>query len=164
VRHRRRWCPRGARPPWVYEDRYEWLWLYAAVEPTSGESFFLFLPRTDGACLELFLGAFRAAVPDGTVAVVLDGSGGHASGRVAWPTRLAPLRLPAYSPELNPVERLFEELRAALANRVFDSLAELERALTAALRRYWDDPLALRRLTGYPWWVEGVHNITPPPT
>jgi hypothetical protein len=37
--HRRRWCPRGIRPPWVVEDRYEWLWLYAAVEP-----------RTTGRC------------------------------------------------------------------------------------------------------------------
>jgi transposase len=164
MRHRRRWCPRGARPPWAVDDRYARLWLYAAVEPTTGESFFLFLPRTDGACLELFLGAFRAAVPDGAVALVLDGSGGHTSGRVAWPTAVEALPLPAYSPELNPVERLFEELRAALANRVFDSLAGLERALTAALRRYWDDPPALRRLTAYPWWVEGVRSITTPPT
>jgi transposase len=139
------------------------VWLYAAVEPATGEGCVLLLPRTDGARLEIFLGAFRAAVPDGTVALVLDGSGGHTSGRVSWPAGLERLPLPAYSPELNPVERLFAELRAALSHRVFESLAELERALTAALRRYRDDPPALRRLTGRQWWVEGVNNITPPP-
>jgi hypothetical protein len=37
---RRRWCPKGVRPPWIVEDRYEWLWLYAAIEPRTGESFF----------------------------------------------------------------------------------------------------------------------------
>ena len=44
---RRRWCPFGTRPPWLYEERYEWLWLYAAVDPLSGESVVLFLPHTD---------------------------------------------------------------------------------------------------------------------
>jgi transposase len=160
VRHRRCWCPRGSRPSWAVEDRYEWLWLYAAVEPASGESFCLFLPRADGACFELFLGALREAVPAGEVALVCDGSGSHTSGRVAWPAGIERLPLPAYSPELNPAERLFEALRAVLANRVFDSLAALERALAEALRRYWDDPPALRRLTGYPWWLAGVRTIT----
>jgi transposase len=162
VRHRRRWCPRGARPPWVYDDRYEWFWLYAAVEPSSGESVCLFLPRADGACFGAFLGAFREAVPGGSVAMVLDHTGSHKSRAVAWPAGVAPLPLPAYSPELNPPERLFEALRAALANEAFEGLEDLERALTAALRRYWADPPALRRLTGYPWWLAAVDNITPP--
>src|SRR5579875_2963481 len=49
----------GARPPWVHEDRYQWLWLYAAVEPVSGACVVLFLPHTDSACLDAFLAAFR---------------------------------------------------------------------------------------------------------
>ena len=59
------------------------------------------------------------------------------------------------------MERLFEELRAALANRVFDDLDALDQALTEALRPYWDDPAALRHLTGFPWWLEAVRSITP---
>lgn len=160
VWHRRRWCPRGARPPWPDEHRYEWLWLYGAIEPTTGWCFVLFLPRVDGACFAAFLHAFRRAVPEGTVALVLDGSGSHTSRQVAWPDGLAPLPLPAYSPELNPAERLFEVLRGALANQVFDSLADLEQALTAALRPYWDDPAQLGRLTAYPWWRNAAQAIT----
>ena len=161
VRHRRRGCPCGARPPWAVEDRYEWLWLYVAVEPASGESFVLFLPRLDGGCFERFLAAFRRAVPGAAVTLVCDGSGSHRSERVTWPEGITPLPLPPYSPELNPTERLFEELRAALANRVFDDLDALDQALTEALRPYWDDPAALRRLTGFPWWLEAVRSITP---
>lgn len=37
---RRRWCPRGVRPPWIVEEAYEWLWLYVAVEPTTGRGVF----------------------------------------------------------------------------------------------------------------------------
>jgi transposase len=158
VMHRRRWCPKGARPPWEHEDRYEWLWLYAAVEPSTGESFVLFLPHTDGACLATFLQAFRRAVPDGRLGLLLDGSGSHTSDRVAWPADLVAVRPPPYSPELNPAERWFEELRAALANRVFDSLEQLETALTEALRPYWAEPGKLSRLTNYPWWKEALQT------
>ena len=52
---RRRWCLVGKRPPWVVEEKYEWLWLYAAVEPPTGASFFLLLPALNGECFELFL-------------------------------------------------------------------------------------------------------------
>lgn len=66
--------------------------------------------------------------------LVCDGSGSHRSERVTWPEGITPLPLPPYSPELNPAERLFEELRAALANQVFDDLDALDQALTDALR------------------------------
>src|SRR5512143_1828204 len=97
---RRRWCPCGCRAPWVVEDSYEWLWLYATIEPATGASFCLYLPRLDGDCLEAFLQAY----PEDHIVLVLDGSGSQR------------LRLPLYSPELNPAERWFEDLRGALAN------------------------------------------------
>ena len=53
--HRKRYCPRGSRPPYVVRRAYEWTYLYAAVDPTSGESFCLYLPGMDGLCLEAFL-------------------------------------------------------------------------------------------------------------
>jgi transposase len=161
---RRRWCPKGGRPPWIVEDRYEWLWLYAAIEPTTGESFFLCLPPLDGACFEVFFREFRRAFPAGPIALVLDNSGSHLNRQVQWPEGLKPVRLPAYSPALNPAERLFEALREALANQVFASRDALEQHLTGALRPYWETPSTLVRLTAYPGWREGVATITPLPT
>ena len=70
------------------------------------------------------------------------------------------LPLPRYSPELNPPERWFEELRKSLANRIFDTLDELEQALIEALRPYWQDPTKLVRLTAFPWWREAAQSIT----
>ena len=156
---RRRWCPRGSRAPWVVEDRYEWLWLYAAVEPATGASFCLYLPRLDGACLEVFLQAFRQAYPDDDIVLVLDGSGSHSNGAVTWPVGIHPLRLPPYSPELNPAERWFADLRGALANTLFESIDALMTALTQELKPYWAQPTRLAQLTGYPWWLEGIANI-----
>lgn len=158
--HRRRWCPRGVRPPWVVEDRYEWLWLYAAVEPCSGKSFFLLLPCLDSQCFTLFLKRFRQHFRSRSLGLVLDNSPSHTSGQVSWPAGVTPLRLPPYSPELSPAERFFEELRDELANEVFEDLAALETALTQAVRRWQDNPRALAQLPFYPWWRTGLQTIT----
>jgi transposase len=161
VTHRRLWCPFGERPPWVHEHQYRWLWLYAVVEPSSGRSFVLFLPHTDGVCFQLFLDAVRQEFPDRPLGLVLDSSGSHTSDKVCWPQDLFPIPLPAYSPELNPAERWFEDLRRLLANRIFDTLADLEQALIEALKPYWVAPGRLQRLTGYSWWCEAVRAIAP---
>lgn len=161
VTHRRSWCPFGHRPPWTHEHEYKWLWLYAAVEPSTGESFVLFLPHTDGVCFEVFLSAMRQATPDDPIGLVLDNSGSHTSGHVAWPEGLKPIPLPPYSPELNPAERWFEELRRTLANRIFDTIEDLQNAVTEFLRPYWQNPDKLKRLTGYPWWCEAVEKLRP---
>jgi transposase len=68
------------------------------------------------------------------------------------------MRLPAYSPELNPVERWFLELRRALSNRIFETIELLQEALTKTLERYREDRSLLRGLTGYPWWVQAIEE------
>ncbi len=157
---RRRWCPLGVRPPWVVDDRYEWLWLYAAVEPATGDSFFLLMPGVDSACLQVFVDRFGEYVQGERVGVVLDGSGSHGSGTVRWPEHVVRLPLPSYSPELNPAEMVFRALRAKLSNRVFEDLSQLREALCEALGAFWEEPVCLRSLTAYPWWLEGAQAIT----
>ena len=110
----------------------------------------------------LFLAEFAKEVAGRRVGLVLDGSGSHRAS-IAWPEHLAPVPLPPYSPELNPAEQVFRALRAKLANRVFADLAELEAALTAQLRGFWDRPAALRQLTAHPWWTSAVPAASPPP-
>jgi hypothetical protein len=63
------------------------VWLYAAVEPKTGESFWLYLPRLDGECFEVFLKEFEKSYPDEEIVLVLDGAPGHRSGQeVEWPS------------------------------------------------------------------------------
>ncbi len=156
---RRRWCPFGFRPRWVFQDKYAWLWLYAAVEPRTGESFCLFMPRLDGDCFGVFLRELKKAYPADEIMLVSDRAGSHTSGQVVWPEGIESLLLPACSPELDPVERWFEELRAALSNEVFDTIEAMATRLTGELRPYWEQPERLARLTGYGWWVRATGSI-----
>jgi putative transposase len=110
--HKRRYCPKGFSPPYVVRHAYEWTYLYyAAVDPATGESSCLYLPGMDRLCLEAFLGHLGEAYADHhLVVVVLDGAPSHRSEGIAYPENVSLLRLPRYSPELNPAERWFQEV------------------------------------------------------
>ncbi|MGI8540930.1 MAG: IS630 family transposase [Rubrobacteraceae bacterium] len=157
--HRRRYCPEGFRPPRVVRRRYEWRWLYAAVEPKTGESFCSYMPGVDGRCLETFFEGLGEAYSDHHLVVVLDNAPSHRSKRITLPENMTLLKLPAYSPELNPAERWFLEFRRSLSNKIFESVEHLQRSLTRTLEPYWREPTLLKRLTGYSWWVEAVESL-----
>jgi hypothetical protein len=157
--HRRGYCPKGFRPPYTVRRSYKWTYLYAALEPTTGESFCLYLPGMDARCLQGFLDRLSGAYPDHHVLVVLDGAPSHHSEEIVWPENVDFLRLPAYSPELDPVERWFEEFRRELSNKAFATVELLQEALGQALLPYWEEPARLRQLTGFSWWVEAVNAL-----
>lgn len=130
-----------------------------AVEPETGESLCLYMPNLNGDCFEVFLEELQKAYPNEELLLVLDGAPGHRSGKVNWPEKIEALPLPARSPELNPPERWFEELRGDLSNKIIENVEEMMEALNEALKPYWEDPSMLARLTGYDWWLEGISNI-----
>jgi len=113
----------------------------------------------DGLCLEAFLEDLGEAYADHHLLLVLDGAPSHTSSQVELPENVSLLRLPSYSPELNPVQRWFQEFRRALSNRVFGTIELLQEALTKVLESYWRDPVRLRGLTGFPWWVEAIESL-----
>jgi transposase len=157
--HKRRYCPKGIRPSWLVRRKYEWTWLYAAVEPASGEDFCLYLPRLDGDCYEIFLHHLSRCYPDDFIVLIRDNAPAHSKRDLNIPANIISLALPPYSPELNPAERWFLEFRRVLANRLFDSLDTLEAALTQVLESYRQNPAALKQLTLFPWWKYAVEQL-----
>lgn len=158
--HRRRYCPEGFRPPWIVKRTYKWTYLYATVEPTTGESFSLYLPGMDDGCLGVFLDELSKTYPDHHLLIVLDGAPSHRSEQIVRPGNVSLLLLPAYSPELDPVERWFREFRRQLSDRTFETVVLLQEALSRTLRpSYWEDPSPLKGLTAYPWWVQAVNSL-----
>jgi transposase len=154
--HKRRYRHRGERPSYIGQHRYEWSWLYAAVEPATGEHVCFYLSALDSVCFEVFLEHLSACYPEHHLVLVLDNAPAHHAKHVAVPENVSLVFLPPYSPELNPVERWFQEFRRALANRLFGSLTELHHALTDVLKRYCATPSTLQRLTNFPYWRDAL--------
>ena len=125
----------------------------------TGDSWCLYLPYLDAVCFQLFIDELSRTYADDFLVVVMDQAGSHLSESIRWPEHIKPLCLPPYSPELNPVERWFEALRATLSNQLFATIEALAQALTQALHPYWDHTPRLAQLTGFSWWCEGTNNI-----
>ena len=87
-------------------------------------------------------------------ALVWDGTRGHRS-RLVEAVELPTVVQPAYSPELNPAERVFEEVRRWVEGRVYRSIEEKVEAVNAYLRRLESDPRRVRSLAGCDW-IEGA--------
>lgn len=132
----RQWARRGSRPTAVRQTRYEWVYLYAAVEPASGESVALLAPNVDTGTFNVFLKMLSKELrPLEHAVLVMDQAGWHKAKGVKMPDNVTGLLLPPYSPELNPTENLWHYLRSHhLANRTYQDYDHLLDAGSAAYR------------------------------
>jgi transposase len=158
---RRRLTDCGVKPVQVIEPLYESYWLYAAVAPTTGDAFWWELPRLDATCFALFLDKFAQPYAESLNIVLLDQAPAHVAQRVQWPENVVLVWLPAYSPELNPVERLWEDLKSRIDvvdARVRSSLRALQEHVADLVRRYTAENIA--SLTGYAYLVEAAYALS----
>lgn len=113
------------------------MYLYGAVNPLSGESCALILPRADTQMMQLHLEALSRQVgPDRHVVLVLDNAGWHTTKRLEIPSNITLLPLPAYTLELNVIERLWHWLKAhEFSNRIYPDYDELAGAVCTMWQR-----------------------------
>ena len=121
------WGLTGSRPTAVQQTEYEWLYLFAAVNPQTGESSALLAPTVNTEYMNHHLRfVSEQAGTDAHVILVLDRAGWHVAKALEVPANMTLLYLPPYSPELNPVERLWAYLRSHyLSNRVYEDYDDL---------------------------------------
>jgi transposase len=156
---RRRWAPRGQRPIAVGRHRYEWLYLYGFVHPGTGEVVWFICTGVDTALLSAVLAAFAEQVGAGAgkrIILVLDNAGWHVSDELVVPKGIELVFLPAYTPELQPAERLWPLANEAVANRHFATLAELDAALSERCRTLAAMPEVIKAATHFAWWPAAV--------
>jgi hypothetical protein len=150
----------GVQPLQIVEPLYESYWLYAAVEPTTGDAFWWEWSCLDADCFNLFLHKLGHHYTESLNIVLLDHAPAHVAQRVQMPANVVLVWFPAYSPELNPVERLWEDLKAridVMDARVRASLSALQEHVASIVQRYTAATIA--SLTGYAYLVEAVHDL-----
>ena len=147
---RRCWCKKPLRPLVKAMLTHEYVYAYAAVSPVDGRLDALVLPQVNARCMQLFIDEVARRYPDENLIMVVDGAGWHKAGSLQLPGNLRLHFLPPYSPELNPQEHIWDELREKhFHNRVFDSLDALEDQLVQALRLFEHHPQRMRSIAGW---------------
>lgn len=156
---RRCWALRGQRVVLAREQRYEWEYVYGAVEVVEGLAQFQFLPSVNLALSRGFLQQIADSDDQAEHVVIWDQAGFHPRpGDAQLPARIHLLPLPPYSPELNPVEGLWDQTQDVTCNRHFADLDQLEEALTQALRPFWETPARVLSLVHH--WLHDQANAT----
>lgn len=145
------WAPTGSRPTRVRQCEYQWVYLWAAVDPADGDSVAMITPTVNTRLMQTFVDGLSGHIKaDEQAILVLDNAGWHHAKALRWPANVTPMFLPAYSPELNPAENVWQFLRShQLSNTVFEDYESMLRRVDAA----WctlDRP-RLRSLCRCPW-------------
>lgn len=149
------WAPKGQRPICPARRRYQWLYVVGFVCPESGETSFWLVPELNAAVFALLLRAFAEEQGVGRrkrILLVLDQAGWHLETALTVPEGITLVPLPPYSPELQPAEHLWPLIDEVVANRVFESLDELEVVLGERIRVLSDRQEQIRSTTLFHWW------------
>lgn len=160
---RRCWALKGVRVHVPYATRYQWGYLHEALE-VDGENRveLLFTPAIDLDIHALFLAQIGQSDPAALHVVIQDQAGFHLrSGDSRIPANVRLVPLPAYSPELNPVEKLGDLVKDAICNRLFTDLRTLETAILAELEPLRTSGTRVAQLIGAGWLLDQANAGAP---
>lgn len=130
-----------------------------AVSPFDGQCSALLARELDAVVMSTFLERTAKHFAEDWCLMVLDGAGYHVAGDLVVPSRMRLALLPPYSPELNPVEPLWDYVRDNYTgNRVFPSLRSVENRLCDAFAEFRDDPILVQSITLFDW-IERAESI-----
>ena len=150
------WWRRGERPPGLCDKRFTFAYIFAAVEPGTDNAFALMMPYANTEAMQNFLDRFSETIAeDEHVAMLLDQAGWHGSGDLRVPANITLVPLPPYSPELNPVERLWLYLKERfLSQRLHEDYDAIVDAACVAWNRLTAEAGRITSLCTYPWIQE----------
>jgi transposase len=154
---RRCWTLRGIRPKALVHLKRQWGYIYAAADVVNSKAEFLYTPTVSLGWTEAFLKQVVASDPQALHIIIWDRAGFHPSeGDSKIPESVHLLPLPPYSPELNPMESLWDPVKRKVANKAWQTLEEIEGAITEVLKPFWQSVQTVRSLLGDTWLTRGV--------
>jgi len=151
---RRKLTGRGIKPQGKVQWDFTYMWLYGAVEPLTGSSFFNEFTHLDTVCFEKFLELFASKYPADLHIIQVDNGGFHSSLNLSIPENVVLLFQPAYSPEVNPIERLWGDLKEQLKWLRFEQIEELRESVRKELKKLTKEIIA--SLTGWEFILDAL--------
>lgn len=149
----RQWARRGTRPRQPADQRYQSAYLFGAVCPARGVGAGLAMPYADTHAMQAHLDEIsRKVASDAHAALLLDRAGWHTTDKLKVPRNITLILLPSRSPELNPVENIWQYLRANwLSNRVFEGYDDIVDAACDAWNKLTALPAVITSIGSRQW-------------
>lgn len=147
------WATKGTRPRVVRQQQFEYAYLFGAVCPESGATEAIISPLSNSDAMREHMSLISKRTPRGRHAVVImDGAGWHQHRIVDEFDNVTIMKLPAYSPELNPIEQVWQWLRQnELANRCFKGYEDIVEQCTRAWNSFINDVERVKNLCTRDW-------------
>ena len=147
------WCKKGHRPSVPCHHIREYRYAYGAVEPRTGDSFFCVMPYCDTKCMNVFLQELSKAFPDDFILLVCDGARWHKSACLCVPDNIRITFIPPYTPEMNPIEQIWKEIRKrGFRNEVFQTLEKVIDRLCEVINDL--SSADIKSITGRQWILD----------
>ena len=149
----RRWAKRGTRPRAPLDQRTKSAWIFGAICPARGVGAALVLPRCNTQAMQWHLDEIAIQVSPGAHAIlIVDQAGWHTTGKLAIPPNITLLLLPPRSPELNPVENIWQFLGDNwLSNRIFKSYDDIVALCCEAWNKLIEQPWKIMSIGQRKW-------------
>jgi putative transposase len=147
---KRCWCPKGTRPVVPCQHIREYYYAYGAVEPQTGESVFLVLPNANSDCMSVFLQELSARYAKDYILLIADHASWHKAKSLARPDNIRIFHIPPYTPEMNPIEQIWKEIRKiGFKNEMFQTLDKVADRLCDTVNSLSDE--IVKSITGRDW-------------
>ncbi|TGV00181.1 IS630 family transposase [Flavivirga rizhaonensis] len=121
---------KGIKPIGQYQHSYKWLWLWGCFSPINGQSFYWETPLVSNSIFEGFLDAFSKQNPKEFKIIIMDNAGFHACQNIIIPKNIKLIRIPPYTPELNPAEKVWQWMKSKTAMKLFNDMERLQEKIT----------------------------------
>lgn len=147
------WCKKGTRPLVPSHHIREYKYAYGAVEPKTGDSFFLILPNCNTECMNVFLYRLSEEYKEDIIILACDGASWHKSKGLEIPENIIIIHIPPYTPEMNPIEQIWKEIRKlGFKNEIFASLEKVIERLCETINLLTKG--IIKSITGREWISE----------
>ena len=117
---------RGVKPVINYKQAFKNTYLYGSYSPVNGDSFCWEIEGVDTLIFEKYLYHFSLQKPEELKIVVIDNAGFHSTKNIVIPDNIILLRIPPYTPELNPAEKIWHFIKQRFKNRCFDNIEKVK--------------------------------------
>ena len=150
----RRITAKGVKPKGKVQWEFKYRWVYGAVAPQSGESFFWEFSHLNSDCFGEFLQRLSEQYPEHLHLIQIDGARAHTAKKLKIPDKIRLFKQPPYCPEVNVIERVWEELKKKVKWRIYENIEAVENSISEWVQSL--SPEQIQSLTQWEWLMDGL--------